>query len=122
MIVSTESVSDPAGRVVLAAASQYTNKFFFNETLGPIPDEVRKEIAVLLIWATEESGGMTIMGFEGDGSVYLASTAEEGDLGYDEISAGLTIREIEREHADLIEELEQWYSEIVRKKDRRKDS
>jgi hypothetical protein len=116
MIISTESVSDPAGRVVLAAASQYTDKYFFNDSLGPIPDEIRKEVLVLLVWATEESGGMTIMGFEEDGSVYLASTAEEGDLGYDEISAGLTIREIEREHADLIEELEQWYREIVRKK------
>lgn len=102
------------GRQVLAAASQYTDKYFWNEQLGYLPEEIRKEVLVLLIMVTEEAGGITVLGFEEDGEVYLASTCEEGDLGYDEISAGLLIREIEREHGDLLRQLSRWYLEAGR--------
>ena len=83
--------------------------------MGVLPEEVRKEVLVLLIMITEEAGGITVLGFEEDGEVYLASTCEEGDLGYDEISAGLLIREVEREHRDLLEQLSEWYRKVVKK-------
>ena len=114
MIQSTEEMINAEGRTLLAMVSQYTDKYFWNEELGMLPEEIRKEVLVLLIMVTEEAGGITVMGFEADGEVYLASTCEEGDLGYDEISAGLLIREIEREHADLLQQLSDWYRKVVR--------
>lgn len=113
MIQTSRWDVDPDGRTILAAVSQYTDKYFFNEELGPLPEEVRKEVLVLLIMVTEEAGGITVMGFEGNGEVYLASTCEEGDLGYDEISAGLMLREIEREHAELLQQLTRWYHKVA---------
>jgi hypothetical protein len=41
------------------------------------------------------------------------SWCEEGDLGYDSVSAGLLIREIERDHADLLHSLEMWYQALL---------
>lgn len=119
MIQSIEETAGQNGRQVLAVVSQYADKYFLNEELGKLPDEIRKEVLVLLIMVTEEAGGITVLGFEEDGEVYLASTCEEGDLGYDEISAGLLIREIEREHRDLLEQLSQWYRKVVRRRDGR---
>lgn len=119
MIQSIEETAGQNGRQVLAVVSQYADKYFLNEELGKLPEEIRKEVLVLLIMVTEEAGGITVLGFEEDGEVYLASTCEEGDLGYDEISAGLLIREIEREHRDLLEQLSQWYRKVVRRRDGR---
>ena len=114
MMESTRSTGQEE-RTLLAMVSQYTDKYFLNENLGVLPEEVRKEVLVLLIMITEEAGGITVLGFEEDGEVYLASTCEEGDLGYDEISAGLLIREVEREHRDLLEQLSEWYRKVVKK-------
>ena len=119
MIQSIEETAGQNGRQVLAVVSQYADKYFLNEELGKLPEEIRKEVLVLLIMVTEEAGGITVLGFEEDGEVYLASTCEEGDLGYDEISAGLLIREIEREHRDLLEQLSQWYRKVGRRRDGR---
>ena len=114
MMGSTRSTGQEE-RTLLAMVSQYTDKYFWNEKLGVLPEEIRKEVLVLLIMITEEAGGITVLGFEEDGEVYLASTCEEGDLGYDEISAGLLIREVEREHRDLLEQLSEWYRKVVKK-------
>lgn len=97
---------------VLAYASQYAGKYYFNDSLGKLPEEIRKEVLVLLIMLTEEAGGVAEMSFNAVGEVQIESWCEEGDLGYDAISAGLLIREIEREHADLLQSLELWYQTL----------
>ena len=116
MIQSTNNRFDTGDRTVLAVVSQYADKYYLNEELGQLPEEVKKEVLVLLVMLTEEAGGISVMGFEKDGEVYLASTCEEDDLGYDEISAGLIIREIERDHADLLEQLATWFRRVVLRK------
>ena len=95
--------------VTLAYASQYAEKYYFNEELGTLPEEVKKEVLVLLIHLTEEAGGVAQFVFDPEGLIHVESWCEEGDLGYDHISAGLLIKEIEVHHQDLLEELELWY-------------
>lgn len=102
-------------KVVLAYASQYKEKYYFNDSLGPIPEEVKKEVLVLLILLTEEAGGVAEFAFNEENEIFVDSWCEEGDLGYDAISAGLLIREIEREHADLLEQLNLWYRTLLKK-------
>ena len=109
-------------KVVLAYASQYKEKYYFNENLGKIPEEIKKEVLVLLISLVEEAGGVAEMGFDLDGEVYVDSWCEEGDLGYDEISAWLPVREIEREQRSLLDNLALWYRAIREAKRNRLDS
>ena len=52
----------------------------------------------------------------------MDSWCEEGDLGYDAISAGLLVREIEREQRTLLDNLALWYRAIVEAKGNRLDS
>lgn len=96
------------GKTVLAYSSQYAQKYYFNDDLGRLPEEVKKEVLVLLIMLTEEAGGVAEMGFYPDGEIYIDSYCEEGDLGYDQVSARLLIAEIEREQGELLEQLENW--------------
>ena len=105
------------GDVTLAYASQYAEKYYFNHDLGQLPEEVEKEVIVLLILLTEEAGGVAQFVFDAEGEIHVESWCEEGDLGYDHISAGLLIKEIEREHADLLEELTVWYKAMQEKKE-----
>ena len=106
-------------KVILAYVSQYKEKYYFNDKLGKLPEQVRNEVLMSLIFIVEEAGGVAELGFEPDGTVYVDSYCEEGDLGYDAISGGLLTRELEREHADLMEKLELWYR-TVREARRRK--
>lgn len=99
--------------VILAYASQYKEKYYFNDALGKLPQAVRNEVLMCLILITEEAGGVAELGFYPDGEVYVDSYCEEGDLGYDAISGGLLVREVEREHAELLEKLELWYRTIM---------
>jgi len=99
-------------RTILVYVSQYKNKYFFNEEIGPLPENVKKELLTSLIFITEEAGGITEFGFEEDGEAYVENFAEEGDLGYDMVSGRLLISEFEHEQADLIHELEVWYAAL----------
>ncbi len=103
-------------KMILAYASQYKEKYFFNEEVGKLPQTVRNEVLMCLIMIVEEAGGVAELGFYPDGEVYVDSYCEEGDLGYDEISAGLLVREVERDHAELLEQLELWYRTILEAK------
>lgn len=98
-----------SGRLILFYVSQYQNKYFYNEKVGQLPDEVKKELLTALIFITEESGGVTELGFDRDGEVYLDSYCQEDDLGYDQVSARLLIAEMEQDKRELLEELTQWY-------------
>jgi hypothetical protein len=100
---------------ILAYVSQYKNKYYFNESMGNLPEAVKNEILSGMIFITEEAGGVTELGFEPDGNVYLDSYAEEDDLGYDQVSARLLVSEFEREHKELFEQLTLWYR-MIRKK------
>ena len=103
-------------KMILAYASQYKEKYFFNEEVGKLPQTVRNAVLMCLIMIVEEAGGVAELGFYPDGEVYVDSYCEEGDLGYDEISAGLLVREVERDHAELFEQLELWYRTILEAK------
>ena len=105
-------------KVILAYASQYKEKYFFNDELGKLPQAVRSEALMCLIMIVEEAGGVAELGFYPDGEIYVDSYCEEGDLGYDEISGGLLVREVERDHAELLEQLELWYRTVLEAKRR----
>ena len=101
--------TDMQSEWVLAYASQYKEKYFWNEELGKLPETVRGEILTCLIWLTEEAGGVAQLSFNEEGEPRLDSWCEEGDLGYDHVSAALLMHEIERDHAETLEQLKVWY-------------
>ena len=94
---------------VLCAASRYEQKYFFNQEFANLPDYVKEELQAMCVIYTEDVGGIFEVLFDGDGSLQLITQAEENDFFYDEIGAGLKIKELQKNKADLFEALELYY-------------
>ena len=58
---------------------------------------------------TEEVGGILTMEFEPDGTLIFRSIADDMDYYYDDISAGLKIKQMQQTKMELLESLEMYY-------------
>ena len=96
-------------KVILGYVSQYQEKYYWNEDAGVLPDAVKKEILMNMIFITEEAGGVCELGINEEGDVSIDSYCEEGDLGYDQVSGRLLVSEMERTKRELLSQLQTWY-------------
>lgn len=104
---------------VIAAASSYSQKFYFNPDYFHLPLEVQRRIKVILVSFAEEIGGDISLEMEGNELVFKTA-ALENDIYYDEIGAGLKIKEIKKENAELMLQLEiyaKWKSGLFQTKE-----
>ena len=104
-------------RVVLCGANAYEQKYYFNEAFDKIPESIKDELHIICVLFTEEVGGVFTIVFEEDGSVSMATNADEDDIYYDEISSGLLISEIRRKRQELFEALQLYYRVFILKED-----
>ena len=97
------------GRVVLCGANAYEQKYYFNPIFKQIPESIKKELNIISVLFTQESGGIFTIVFEEDGSISIETNADEEDITYDEITAGLLVGEVRRKRQDLFEALGLYY-------------
>lgn len=95
--------------LVLCGANSYTQKYYLNEQFSILPEQVKQELQIMCVLYTEEVGGILTLEFDEDGSLRFRSEADEHDYYYDEISAGLKIREMQQTKIELLEMLELYY-------------
>ena len=101
------------GRIVLCGANAYEQKYYFNPLFKQIPDSIKKELNIISVLFTQEAGGIFTIVFEEDGSVSIETNADEEDITYDEITAGLLVGEVRRKRRDLFEALGIYYKIYV---------
>ncbi len=99
--------------VILCGANSYEQKFYFNERFSKIPESIREELQIICVLFTEEVGGAFMIGFDEDGSVMLITDANEDDILYDEIGAGLLVKEVQKRKSELFESLEMFYRTFI---------
>ncbi len=97
------------GRVVLCGANAYEQKYYFNPLFKQIPESIKKELNIISVLFTQEAGGIFTIVFEEDGSISIETNADEEDITYDEITAGLLVGEVRRKRQDLFEALGIYY-------------
>ena len=97
------------GRIVLCGANAYEQKYYFNPIFKQIPDSIKKELNIISVLFTQEAGGIFTIVFEGDGQISIETDADEEDITYDEITAGLLVGEVRRKRQDLFEALGLYY-------------
>lgn len=120
--MSDEIVKDatdrmPDGRIVLCGCNAYEKKYFFNPAFDAMPDYVKEELHIISVLFTEEAGGVFLILFEEDGSVAIETQAAEEDILYDEITAGLLVKEIQRNRQEMFEQLQLFYRVFILKED-----
>ena len=86
-------------QVVLCGASAYEQKYYLNEDFKSLPSQVQDELKIMCVLFTEDVGGILTLVFDEDGKLLLETSADEGDLLYDEIGSELKIRQIRKEKA-----------------------
>jgi hypothetical protein len=97
------------GRVVLCGANAYEQKYYFNPVFKQIPESIKKELNIISVLFTQEAGGIFTIVFEEDGTISIETNADEEDITYDEITAGLLVGEVRRKRQDLFEALGLYY-------------
>ena len=96
-------------QVVLCGASAYEQKYYLNEDFKSLPSQVQDELKIMCVLFTEDVGGILTLVFDEDGKLLLETSADEGDLHYDEIGSELKIRQIRKEKAEFLQSLELFY-------------
>ncbi len=94
---------------VLCGANAYEKKYYINPDFSNLPQTVKDELQIFCVLFTEEVGGILSVEFDEDGSLILMTEAMEDDVYYDEIGAGLKIKELQNEKRELFESLELFY-------------
>ena len=95
--------------ITLCGASAYEKKFYFNQDFNALPDHVKKELQIMCVLFTEEVGGILDMEFDEEGNLLFKSSADEGDLLYDEIACGMLVKKYQYEKRELLESLEMFF-------------
>lgn len=96
-------------KIVLAAASTYDKKFYFNDEFNQLPQSVKDELKIICVSHTAEVGGILSIGFNDEGSLIIEATAYEEDILYDEIGSHLKVKQIQAEKRELWEALETFF-------------
>jgi len=104
-----------ADGTVLCGANSYEEKYFFNQDFKSLPQQIQDELHVMCVLFTEECGGILTVEFLKDGTLVLRTRVDEYDFYYDEIEAGLQIRNLQKEKEELFSQLEQYYRIVVLK-------
>ena len=102
---------------ILCGANAYEEKYYYNKFYDKVPESIQKELNIICVLFTQEVGGIFTIGFDEDGQILLQTMAEEEDITYDEISAGLLVSKIRRERQDMFEALSLYYRVLVRGED-----
>ena len=99
--------------MVLCSASRYTKKYYLNPRFQGLPERVRQELQIMCVLFTEEVGGIILLYFNEQGKLVITTEAQETDASYDEIGSHLLVKRMQKEKAELFEQMEQYYELFV---------
>ena len=91
--------------MVLCGANAYEQKYYLNPDFEGLPSQIKDELQIMCVLYTEDVGGIFTISFDDKGELFLNTEAAEEDLLYDEIGAGLKIKQIRRDKAELLYQL-----------------
>lgn len=94
---------------VLCAANYYKQKFYLNPRFENLPEAVKEELKVICVMFVDEVSGIIALYFDEHGNLEISVTAAEKDFYFDEIGAGLKVRQLRIEKQELFEQLEEYY-------------
>lgn len=100
-------------RIVLCGASNYEEKYYLNPIFEKLPSAIKDELKIMCVLFTAEVGGIITLEFEPDGTLCFQVESIEDDILFDEIGAGLKIKEYQTTKRELLESLELYYQVVV---------
>lgn len=91
---------------VICVASVYEQKFYINPKFNRLPVSVKEELKIMCALFVEDVGGIVTLQFNDEDELEFATEHAEGDILYDEIGAGLKVKQLRIQKQELLEALE----------------
>ncbi len=101
---------------VLCVANAYQKKYYLNPRFNGMPKPVKDDLQAACVIFTAEVGGIFSLSFDDGKNLFIHTAAAENDAAYDEISAGLKVKQFQEENKDLLEPVEEYYRKAVKGK------
>ena len=79
----------PDGSIVLCGANAYDEKYFFNPDFQKLPESVKKELNIISVLYTKETGGIFYIYFDEEGNLEFGEKCAEEDIMYDTVIESL---------------------------------
>ena len=95
--------------VILCVSNSYEKKYYLNEDFNGLPEHIKNELKIMCVLFTEDVGGILIMQFNDEGTLFFKTESNEGDLLYDEIGSVLKIKQLQSEKSELLTSLELYF-------------
>ena len=92
-------------KIVLCGSNAYEKKYYFNKDFDKIPEQVKEDLHIMCVLFTEEVGGIFLIAFDEDGIPIIQTDSDENDFYYDDVSAGLLVKEVQKNKRELFEAL-----------------
>ena len=105
------------GKIVLCGSNAYEKKYYFNKDFDRIPDSIKEELNIMSVLFTEEVGGIFLIAFDEEGLPIIQTDSAADDFYYDEVSAGLLVKEVQKKKRELFEALGLYYRVFILKED-----
>ncbi|MCL2573530.1 MAG: DUF6145 family protein [Defluviitaleaceae bacterium] len=102
-------------RQVLAAASFYSQSYFFNDLeFASLPRSIQEDIKILLVDSCEYTRGVMALGFTQNGETFLEASHSADDFEYDEIGAKYHVNSIIKQEEEMLQSLSLWYNLVIK--------
>lgn len=95
--------------MVLCGSSAYTKKYYLSREFESLPQSIKDELKIMCVLYTEDIGGVLTLVFDEEGTLQFETSADEGDLLYDDIGSVLKVKQLQRTKQELLESLEMYY-------------
>ena len=105
------------GKLVICGSNAYEKKYYFNKEFDKLPESIQEELHIICVLFTEEVGGIFLIAFDDEGTPIIQTDSDPDDFYYDEISAGLLVKEVQKKKRELFEALGLYYRVFVLKED-----
>ncbi len=92
--------------IPIIVSNSYLKKYYLDERLNVLPKEVKDTLKIIFVKLTEEVGGVVEVLF--DNSEYdlvFKNYKNDDDFNYDEINANYKLSKVEREYAEIFEQV-----------------
>lgn len=101
---------------ILCVSNAYQRKYYLGPKFMGMPKQVRDDLQAACVLFTAEVGGIFTLSFDDGEHLFIHTAAAENDAAYDDISAGLKVKQFQEENRDLLLPVQEYYTKVIKGK------
>ena len=104
--------------LIIAVSNQYIMKYYSDDLINALPQDLQDQIKLILVGFTEECGGILELIYNNEfNDITFKTYSEDIDFTYDEIEAKYKLSKLEKEYESFWVELAKYIKASLENKD-----